>query len=436
MNHRKSNSSNSRKALLVLLLIFSFAASSVYATNGYFSHGYGTHYKGLAGAGVALYLNTLGVATNPAGMAFMGSRFDVGLAFFNPNREYTVTGNPTNLPNTFGLTPGTFKSDKTLFLIPSLGVNFAIPGGNALTFSVYGNGGMNTEYPTNTYYGSQPTGVDLSQLFLAFTFSRQVVKNHALGITAIVAYQFFEARGLEAFDTFSSNSTKLTNKGHDTSSGFGVRIGYLGQILPNLSIGAAYQTEISMDKFSNYAGLFAEQGDFDIPASWNAGLAFKFTPAFTIAADVQQVLYSKVKSVGNPMLPNLLLVPLGADEGAGFGWKDMTVLKFGLQWEVNPLWTLRGGYSFGEQPIPGGNDRSESQVLFNILAPGVIEQHATVGFTTKLSSKLELNAAIMHGFSNSVLGVNPLEAVTPAAPQKVELKMNQWEGDISLSIHL
>lgn len=436
MNHRSFNISASRKVLPLLLLIFSFTASSVYATNGYFSHGYGTHYKGLAGAGVALYLNTLGVATNPAGMAFMGSRVDIGFAFFNPNREYTVRGNPTGIEGTFGLTPGTVKSDKTLFLIPSLGVNFAIPGGNALTFSVYGNGGMNTKYPTNTYYGSEPTGVDLSQLFMTFTFAKEIFPKHALGISAIVSYQFFEARGLEAFGMFSGAPAKLTNNGDSDASGFGVRIGYVGEILPALSVGASYQSKIDMDKLSKYAGLFAEQGGFDIPASWTAGLAFKFNPAFTIAADVQQILYSKIKSVGNPMLPNLQQAPLGADEGAGFGWKDMTVFKVGLQWEMNPQLTLRGGYSFGEQPIPGGNDPMESQVVFNILAPGVVEQHATAGFTTKLSSRLELNAAIMHAFSNSVVGVNPLEAITPAAQQNVELKMNQWEGEISLSIHL
>lgn len=435
MKHR-SKLNYRRSALMILSILFCFSTNSVYATNGYFSHGYGTHYKGLAGAGVALYLNAMGVATNPASMAFLGSRVDIGLGLFNPNRQYTVNSNPTGFPGTFGLTPGTVESDSKYFFIPSLGINFAIPNGNALTFSVYGNGGMNTDYPTNTYYGSQPTGVDLSQLFFAFTFSKQIVQNHALGITAIVAYQFFEARGLEAFGMFSSDSKSLTNNGHDNSSGFGVRIGYLGQILPQLSIGASYQTKIDMGRFHNYAGLFAEQGDFDIPASWTAGLAFNINPAFTIAADVQQMLYSKVKSVGNPMLPNLQQAPLGADEGAGFGWKDMTVYKFGLQWAMNPQWTLRGGYSYGKQPIPGGDDRMESQVVFNILAPGVIEQHATFGLTTQLSSKLELNAAVTHALSGSVEGVNPLEVITPSAKQTVELKMNQWDFELGVSIHL
>ena len=84
-----------------------------------------------------------------------------------------------------------------------------------------------------------------------------------------------------------------------------------------------------------------------------------------IAVDVQQVLYSGVASVGNPLLPNLMQSPLGTDGGAGFGWEDMTTIKGGVQLRAGEGWTWRAGYSYGSQPIP------ESEVLFNILAPGV-----------------------------------------------------------------
>jgi hypothetical protein len=35
------------------VLVIALAAAPASATNGYFSHGYGTHYKGMAGAGAA-----------------------------------------------------------------------------------------------------------------------------------------------------------------------------------------------------------------------------------------------------------------------------------------------------------------------------------------------------------------------------------------------
>lgn len=60
------------------------------ATNGYFMHGTGTKAKALAGAGVAFPQDSMAPASNPAALAFVGKRFDAGLAIFSPAREYTI----------------------------------------------------------------------------------------------------------------------------------------------------------------------------------------------------------------------------------------------------------------------------------------------------------------------------------------------------------
>ncbi len=121
-------------------------ANGAFATNGHFSHGIGTKSKGMAGAGVALALDSLAGGTNPASMVFVGSRWDIGVAVFNPNREYTVTGNPSGFPGTFGLAPGTVESDTNVFVIPSLGVNLMFSDKTSLGMSMFGLGGMNTDY--------------------------------------------------------------------------------------------------------------------------------------------------------------------------------------------------------------------------------------------------------------------------------------------------
>ena len=102
-------------AAAVVFLALAVGVPPALATNGYFSHGYGTHYKGIAGAGVALPLDTMAAATNPAAMAFLGPRWDLGLAIFNPNRSYGVDGAPSGFPGTFGLTPGLFESGSNYF---------------------------------------------------------------------------------------------------------------------------------------------------------------------------------------------------------------------------------------------------------------------------------------------------------------------------------
>jgi hypothetical protein len=35
---------------------------------------------------------------------------------------------------------------------------------------------------------------------------------------------------------------------------------------------------MNFSEFDDYAGLFAEQGDFDIPENWNLGVSWQATP--------------------------------------------------------------------------------------------------------------------------------------------------------------
>jgi long-chain fatty acid transport protein len=407
---------------IALVALLALTASPALATDGYFQLGYGTAQNGMAGAGAAMSLNTMSPATNPAGNAWV-TGYDLGLAVFNPNREFTVTGAPSGYPGTFGLAPGTVKSGTSVFLMPSIGANWKLSDKMTLGVAIYGNGGMNTSYSESVFYAGR-TGVNLMQMYIAPTLTYKVGQDHAFGVSPVLGYQTFQAEGLGSFAQFSSSPSNLSNNAHDTSLGWGVRVGYLGKLAPWLSVGASYQTEMEMQKFTKYAGLFAEHGDFDIPANWTVGVAIKPAESFTVAFDVQQIYYSKTESIGNPMLPNLMTARLGDDNGAGFGWKDVTAYKLGLQWVASPGLTLRAGYAYAKQPIP------ESEVMFNILAPGVIEQHVTVGATAKAGDSMKVNLAIVRALSHSVSGPNPLEV---PGKQTIELKMDQWVFDLGLS---
>ncbi len=412
---------------VAIAITIGMLAPAAEATNGYFTHGYGTANKGLAGAGVALPQDAMIIATNPAGLAFLGKRYDAGLAVFNPNRSYTIIGNPTGFPGTFGLLPGKVDSDSELFGIPHFGFNREVGANSRFGMAIYGHGGMNTDYPTNTFFGTSPTGVDLSQLLIVPTYAiKSGSGKHGFGISLVLAYHSFEIQGVQAFGLFSSDPTKLSNNGHEDSLGVGLKLGYLGQWSPKFSFGASYQFEIGMEELDAYAGLFAEQGGFDIPATWTVGIAVKATSNVTFVFDVQETLYSDVASVGNPLIPNIAVAPLGSAGGAGFGWQDITTFKAGVQIETAGDWTWRFGASSGDQPIPS------SEVLFNILAPGVMEEHFTVGATKALGTSRAINLALMHAPSVAVRGVNSLEAPIPGQ-QEIELEMDQWEFEVSYS---
>ncbi|HUW28540.1 MAG TPA: outer membrane protein transport protein [Sulfuriferula sp.] len=390
------------KKLIGLMAVAGFALpGAAMATNGYFSHGYGMKAKGMGGAATAMADDAFGGANNPASMVFAGDRLDLGIDLFSPKREASRSGSMPTLN-------GTTDSDSNYFGIPEFGYNKMLNNNLSLGVSVYGNGGMNTDYPAGQYNcgagaanmmcGNTSLGVDLMQLMIAPTVAFKIAPNHSIGISPLIGYQRFKAEGLQAFTPNSSSPNNLTNKGYDDSFGYGVRIGYMGKITPAFTIGAAYATKMDMQKFDKYKGLFAEQGAFDIPENYNVGIAYQVTPELTLALDYQRINYSGVKSISNPSTNQALL---GSSGGPGFGWQDIDVWKLGAAYQYNQHWTLRAGYNHGDNPIQARD------VTFNILAPGVVKDHATLGVTYLTNTGNELTVSYMHAFENSVSGASP-----------------------------
>jgi len=396
-----------------VLLLAAIATGNAHATNGYFTHGTGVRAQAVAGVSFALPQDALAAATNPAGTALVGDRLDAGLTWFQPDRSSSISG---NLAGANGSYDG---NDDAWFLLPDIGFASAVNEQLSWGIAVYGNGGMNTGYESNPYaaFGATGTaGVDLAQAFITPSVAW---KNgtHSFGAAATFAYQRFEARGLAPFDGFSSRPGSVTDRGHDSSSGWGIKLGWMGEVHENVTLGAAWSSEIDMSNFDDYAGLFADGGGFDIPESYGAGIAWEVSEALTVAADWQRILYSDITSVGNPLAPLLTGVPLGVANGPGFGWDDSDVYKLGAVYRVTGALTLRAGVSHMDQPIPG------SETFFNILAPGVIETHVSLGASWALSDSNELNVAYTHGLEKTVRGTNSIPM--PFGGGEADLTMHQ-----------
>ena len=371
-----------RPTFLKQLTLFGFAAlaaSPGYATDGYFDYGYGIKAKGIGGAGVAFPQDSLAPASNPAGIAFLANRFDAGLTYFRPYRSASFG------PNEFD------GNDIHNFFIPELGFKHSLTPNVDFDIAVYGNGGMNTDYSQHIFGpGTSSTGVSLEQVFVAPTLSYKITENHAIGIDPIFALQRFKAYGLQNFG--------VANNGYDYSYGGGFRVGYTGKLTDWLTVGATYQSPIWTTRFKDYAGLFAEQGSFDIPQNFAVGFALKPHKQITFALDVEEILFSDVKSVGNNLSAGTLANGLGSDNGPGFGWRDVTAVKTGIAYDVTEQLTLRVGYNYSTQPIP------ENQTYFNVLAPAVVQHHVTAGVTWRFNKNLEVSAFYAHAFEQSVNG--------------------------------
>ncbi len=131
-----------------------------------------------------------------------------------------------------------------------------------------------------------------------------------------------------------------------------------------------------MTNFDKYRGLFANHGEFDIPGNVTVGVAVDVMPMLTLMLDYKHIFYSSIASVGNS---SQIPLPFGATNGPGFGWHDVDIIKIGAEWRVSPIWTLRVGYAHNTNPI------RSTDVTLNILAPGVVTDHITGGFSYKIT---------------------------------------------------
>ena len=408
-------------------------ATALATTAGYFQLGYSTISDGMAGASAALPQDSMIQATNPAGIAFVGNHLDLGVAGFWPYRNYTSGASAGYYPY-----PGSFGSNSRFYLIPHLGYSQRLSHDNYVGVAIYGNGGMSTNYNSGTsvgpYYAGQ-TGVNLQQLFVQATYSRKFLRHDAVGLSLIFAHQSFSADGLGKFGYDSTSPNNLSGNGVSTSNGVGFKIGGQFRIVPGIDVGVAYSPRMTMSKFSKYSGLFAGGGRFDIPANGVIGLAFKPMAGQVVAFDFQRIYYNDVPAIGNAgptnddgctpagcsVNPATDPDALGAPGGAGFGWQDISVYKIGYQFAVTRAVTGRVGFAYNTQPIPA------SQVMLNLLAPGVIQRNVTAGVTIRTARRQDVSIAAMYGLPQSVYGNAP--AGFGGAPIKISLHEYQLEAN-------
>jgi long-chain fatty acid transport protein len=206
----------------------------------------------------------------------------------------------------------------------------------------------------------------------------------------------------------SHNVARVTNRGHDASWGIGARIVYAAHLPNGLKFGLAYASKVNLKRFDKYEGLLAESGDFDIPQSFLAGFAFSPAKNWVIAVDYQRIGHEQIKTLSNASRFLVTCVAgqrdkcLGGSNGTGVGWRDIDVWKIGVQWDVSSEWTVRVGYSHTNNPI------TRADVTLNILAPAVVKDHYTAGFTYRFNSvptdTSEVTAALVYAKKHSITG--------------------------------
>jgi long-chain fatty acid transport protein len=470
-------------ALGALAAAIALAQTPAWATNGYFMPGYGFRAMGMGGVGIAYGVDSLSIVANPANIVNTGMRADMGMGVFYAKR-YAKLGDsasseledcsalPLGQTKTRNCNPGFYfdngsTSNRDYFLMPEMGMTMNLSESLHAGIAFVPNGGGSTVYPENIFnfqFGGmidtpgagKTVGGELMQLLVPVTVGYKINENHSVGVALDLAVQRFRMYGLEAFAAFSekynvpitADAAHMTGQGFDYSYGAGVKVGYLGNFFDNkLSAGVSYTSRTYMTKFDKYRGLLAEQGDFDIPANYGVGIAYKPKKNIVIAADINKIEWSSIAALGNrgpyssppsptnypksvstnyaiDAIPSTVDATLstGNDQGMGFGWKDQIIYKIGVNWGVNNRLQLRAGYNYGASPI------EDDQLTFNTLLPVTTEKHYTLGFTYKATDELEITGTYMLAPNASQQSSNLRQNVVGA----VDIGMEQHMFALSL----
>jgi long-chain fatty acid transport protein len=204
---------------------------------------------------------------------------------------------------------------------------------------------------------------------------------------------------------FSNNSPWI---GKAVGFGTGLKIGFTHSLSRQVSIGASYhsQTKLSDLETSKATLSFAGTGpaftggpvsvngkikvrDFEWPATFAAGIAFKPSDKFMIAGDVKFIDWSSVMKkfsttfiadASDPYFPGQ---ELNVDMTQN--WDDQTVWSIGVQYMATSKLALRAGASFSTNPVP--------DEYLKPLFPAITTDHYTCGFGYKLTEKSNIAGA-------------------------------------------
>jgi long-chain fatty acid transport protein len=130
-----------------------------------------------------------------------------------------------------------------------------------------------------------------------------------------------------------------------------------------------------------------------LPQSIGLGASMNATTKLRLVADVEWVNWKNAfdkmhlsLSDGNNSNINRMLGNNG-DLSIDFpmDWNNEICFRLGGEYDINPGFTVRAGYAYGNNPIPG-------ETVFPVF-PAIVDNHITLGASYRISSPLTIHAA-------------------------------------------
>jgi len=237
-------------------------------------------------------------------------------------------------------------------------------------------------------------------------------------LTGVFAYQRFASLGR---GRRVGQWAPIPSWWNDSSYGVGARLDVGSAFADRFSWNVGYQSRVGMGVFANYRGVFADRGDFDIPASANAGLGYALTRNFNVDIGVQRVQYSAITPFTSSNLPTRFLALLGDSSSPIFKWRDLNVYSIGWTLHDDDVGIVQLRYTTRQQPLP------TSRLLESALAPATANDTISLGWSRAFSANTSLSLGASYATS-------PYYLLMPTYTQRENATASQFEFEALWSV--
>jgi len=365
------------------------APSFCFATTGLYATGYGTREQGMGGATIAVGQSAMAAATNPAGMAFVGDRLDLGLGVIVSSAGTYYNGKD-------------YSADLGVAPLPEFGYNSVVSDAVTWGLTSWSSGGVVSydraygDIPGNSDTYAQGVFVHVAP---TITYKFGGGYKHALAFSLVGALATFKINGVEA-------QSQQDNPDRDWKPGYGYKIGWMSQFTSQFSMGAFYASKVRYRPFTNHSTMLPDSGRFEEPEHYGVGFSLRPSKDWLVALDWLRYNYANTRILGNDVD---FSAPLGSPDGPGFGLTNINVYRLGVEYKFNDRLKLRTGFEYSQEPLQTKN------TAFNFLLPVTSTRTYTLGASYQTSKDSEVSLAYAFSPEKRVRGEGLSAGVDPHA---------------------
>ncbi|WP_321818687.1 MULTISPECIES: OmpP1/FadL family transporter [unclassified Paraburkholderia] len=430
-------------------LVAALWGEKVWATDAFNLLGHGPISIGMGGTAAAYDIGPAGMMSNPATLTFIpeGTYFLIGADMVSADLKVTstATGETAN-SSSRGRNNG-----------PYFGPEFAVVWRRdriALGVGAYATDGVGTQYGTDSFLSRTATnkvdtGLDVFSRLLVmdipFSIAYKVTDKLTVGgsvdavWTSVNLGLLLDTTQIGALATQGRLSGGLVpallgipqlsggylnfNNGQIAGGaasawGVGGRLGLTYAVNPTTTVGLAYQFKTAVGDLSGHSTLTAVSAvagniplsgtvrlhDFQMPASFTAGVSHDFTDRLMVAVDYQRVFWSgamKDIQVGFTQDGTGQTLKLALP----FDYRDTNVLSIGVQYRYNESWTFRAGFHYAQDATPDGGVMA--------ILPATPTTNVTAGTSYSFSQNTKLDIALAYGFPKTFTNVSLPDTSVP-----------------------